>query len=121
MKEITKNVVEGEECTIIGHLLKCDNHLGRSLVIDLEAPKENQIRQVDHRTIQSIILRNVKFNLGKTSTLSSLPAPDYDHVSKWENSKLNIGNWLSDMQYFKLLSDSACNGDQYDFTKYCKS
>lgn len=48
-----------------GHLLECENNLGRSLIVDLNAPKANNIRSVDHRTIQFIIFKNVKYSLGK--------------------------------------------------------
>lgn len=75
--------------------------MGRSLVIDLEAPSFNNFRQVDHRTIQSIILKNVKYSLGKKSTLSSLVAPE----KKWDLSKLQVGDWFSENQFYKLTAD----------------
>ena len=59
---------------IIGYLVKNETHFGRSLICDLEKskPDKKAFAQVDHRTIQSIILRNVKYTLGKTSTLATL-------------------------------------------------
>lgn len=39
-----KGLVEGEPCTMICHLLKAENNLGRSLVIDLTAAGDNKIR-----------------------------------------------------------------------------
>jgi hypothetical protein len=65
LKKISKELIEGEVVEIIGHLLESDNNLGRSLIIDLNAPKTNNFRQVDHRTIDFIIYRNVKYTLGK--------------------------------------------------------
>lgn len=65
VKKLAKNFLEGEEVTITGHLIESENHLGRSLVIDLNAPLNNNFRQVDHRTIEWIIFRNVKYSLGK--------------------------------------------------------
>ena len=41
-------VVEGEIDTLIGHLVSHEQHLGRTLIIDLES---NGFKLVDHRTI----------------------------------------------------------------------
>ena len=51
IKSLSKGLIDGENTCIIGHLVNCDQHMGRSLVIDLEAPINNRFRQVDHRTI----------------------------------------------------------------------
>lgn len=51
IKELSKHLIEGESCEIVGHLIDSDNFLGRSMIIDLNAPANNNIRQVDHRTI----------------------------------------------------------------------
>lgn len=96
-------MLEGEQVELIGHLVKSEQHMGRSLVIDLEAPAPNNFRQVDHRTIQSIIWRNVKYSLGKKSTLSSIEGWKYSETEKWNGSKLKVGNWFSENQYYKLL------------------
>jgi hypothetical protein len=39
-----KGLVEGKPCTMICHLLKAENNLGRSLVVDLTAEGDNKIR-----------------------------------------------------------------------------
>ena len=52
----------------MGHLVDCDNNLGRSAIIDLNAPESNNFRQVDHRSIDYIIYKNVKYSLGKKPT-----------------------------------------------------
>ena len=65
MNQFAKSTTEGEDCELVCHLLESDNKLGRSLVIDLNAPAKNNFRQVDHRTISSIIYKNVKYELGK--------------------------------------------------------
>lgn len=75
--------------------------MGRSLVIDLDAPTSNNFRQVDHRTIKFIILKNVKYTLGKKSTLDSLVAP----TDKWDQSKLQVGDWFSENQFYKLTAE----------------
>lgn len=41
--------------------------MGRSTVIDLSAKTDRKFRQIDHRTIEEIILRNVKYTLKKAS------------------------------------------------------
>jgi hypothetical protein len=43
-----------------------DSNLGRSLVMDLNQPNNgNGLKYVDHRSIEYIILKNVKYSLGK--------------------------------------------------------
>lgn len=58
----------GESRTLRGLMLKVENGLGRSNVIDLDLPytdKANRMRQVDHRTLQSLIVDSVKYILKK--------------------------------------------------------
>ena len=83
---IAKELLQGEEVELIGHLVKSEQHMGRSLVIDLEAAAPNNFRQVDHRTIQSIIWRNVKYCLGTKSTLNTLEGWKYSETEKWDGS-----------------------------------
>ncbi len=62
LANISKQLMKGEERTLIGYLLELNNLRGRSLVIDMEIPPEqNRIRQVDHRTINWLILKNIKY------------------------------------------------------------
>lgn len=89
-------------CEIVGHLVKSEQLMGRSLVIDLNAPASQNFRQVDHRTIQSIVFKNVKYNLGKKSTLSTLEGWKYDDKVKWNVDKLKVGDWFSENQFYKL-------------------
>ena len=58
-------MLDGKLTTIISKLLKTEEKLGRSSIIDLTAPYGKGFRQVDHRTIQEIILKNVKYTLKK--------------------------------------------------------
>jgi len=55
-KKLAKELIEGDLHTLTGHLLKSENHLGRSLVIDLNQPYGQSFRQVDHRTLQELTL-----------------------------------------------------------------
>lgn len=64
MSLLAKSIIEGENRVIRCHLVKDQNCLGRSLVIDLEADSDkNRFRLIDHRTIESIIFKNVKYVL----------------------------------------------------------
>lgn len=60
------NKQEGKERTIRGRLLSSESLLGRSTVEDLDISlKENRIRQVDHRTINWLILDFIKYTVNK--------------------------------------------------------
>jgi hypothetical protein len=62
-KKILKEISADNDSTVItGHLISCENSLGRSVIVDLNAPANNNIRQVDHRTIEWIIYKNVKYS-----------------------------------------------------------
>lgn len=54
----------GEERILIGHLVSVEAHLGRTKVIDVQVAlgdKTEGIRLIDNRTIQWIVLDNVKY------------------------------------------------------------
>jgi hypothetical protein len=102
MKQITKNLIEGELVEITGHLLESENNLGRSLVVDLNAPKENNLRYVDHRTIEYIIFKNVKYSLGRKTETEELPIRHDKDLPRWDQSKLKVGDWFSQIQYYKV-------------------
>ena len=115
LNKISKQLLEGELAEIVGHLVENDCKMGRTLVIDLDAPQDSAFRQIDHRTIEFIILRNVKYTLGKKTTL----AANEDKIkqlsqeqAKWDLKSLQVGNWFSEMQYYQLLEKEASkNGD----------
>jgi len=46
-------------------MIEAETALGRSTVIDLQTNSPNKFRQVDHRRIIYVILRNVKYVLKK--------------------------------------------------------
>ena len=61
------------------------NNLGRSLVIDLKADKSDNFRQVDHRTIESIVFKNVLYVLKKGGkSFDDVDTRIPDGVSKWD-------------------------------------
>ena len=57
----------GEERQITARMINVENGFGRSNVIDLEIalndPKANAVRQIDHRTLNWIILKGVKYSV----------------------------------------------------------
>ena len=57
-KEIHK---KGENRTLIGYLVKMETGFGRSVVVDLEAEGSSNLKQVDHRTLNWMIYKNVKY------------------------------------------------------------
>ena len=61
-KNLAKDLLTGKETTIVGRLSNSDNKLGRSLVVDLSS---KGYRQVDHRTINWLIINNVKYSVKK--------------------------------------------------------
>lgn len=76
---------------MVAHLVDCDNNLGRSAVIDLNAPESNNFRQVDHRSIDYIIYKNVKYSLGKKpagQVNEEIPLKTDYKKPKWNSSKL---------------------------------
>lgn len=46
-----------------GRLLSSESILGRSTVEDLDKPDGDRVRLVDHRTLKSIVVDNIKFTL----------------------------------------------------------
>lgn len=56
---------DGTPRLLTGKLLDVENHMGRSNVHDLMIKSGNVLRQVDHRTLRSVILKGTKYNLKK--------------------------------------------------------
>lgn len=54
---------DGEVRTLRGRLLSSESILGRSIVEDLDQPDGKRIRLVDHRTLSSLVIDNIKFVL----------------------------------------------------------
>lgn len=72
MKKLIKDAFDGEERTLVGYLISTETGFGRSMVIDLEADTskstsewDSRIRQVDHRTLNWLISKNVKYTVKK--------------------------------------------------------
>ena len=57
--KLAKEIFLGKEKTIVGRLSKSENHLGRSLVLDLV--RGNSYALIDHRSINWLIVKNTKY------------------------------------------------------------
>ena len=62
-KKLAKEITTGKEVQMTCYIIKSENGLGRSTVIDLNAPYKMNFRQIDHRTVSSLILKNVKYTV----------------------------------------------------------
>jgi len=62
MKQIAKEILTCKETTIVGYFSKGMGKLGRSLIIVLET---KGFKNVDHRTIKCLIVKNVKYTVGR--------------------------------------------------------
>lgn len=103
-KKILKEISADNQSTVItGHLLKCENNLGRSVIVDLNAPANNNIRQVDHRTIEYIIYKNVKYSQGVRSTPEDLPLHQHSNERNFDASRIVPGNWVCEIAYYKVV------------------
>lgn len=111
LSKLVKQVVGGQECLMRCHLVKCENSLGRSTVIDLNIKGDNAFRQVDHRSIEYIILKNVKYVLRKGAKKASSDDDDMGGAKKdepkWDASKLAVNNLFSGTRYFRAVEKSG--------------
>lgn len=100
---MSKEIIEGAQCEITGHLVSNETLMGRSLMIDLNAPQGKGFRYIDHRTIQYIIFKNVKYSLGKRDAgIEELPLKRSRSDIHFDGQKLGIDNWFSSIQYFRV-------------------
>ena len=59
--KLMENLLKGEERTIRGKVVKVEPKLGRTQVIDQDIDGDHRERLVDHRTINWLIFKNVKY------------------------------------------------------------
>ena len=62
-RKVVTDAMKGEVRVLTGYLKDCEPFMGRSTVYDLNIPMGKNERQVDHRTLQELIIRNVKYVL----------------------------------------------------------
>ena len=84
------------------HLVKVENNLGRSTVIDLNAQSPSKFRQVDHRSIEWIIFKNVKYVLKKGAKKAEEEEKKKGEAPLWDPKKLAVGNWFSSTMYVDI-------------------
>lgn len=113
LSQLAKDVIEGEECTLVCHLVNAEASLGRSTVVDLTTDKANKFRQVDHRTINYIIYDNCKYILKKGAKAKREDDDDEDDYKKnkdkphWDFKKLSVGDTFSGTSYFHTKSEAG--------------
>lgn len=103
MSKLAKEIIAGQLCTLTCHLVQVENNLGRSLVIDLAS---KGFRQIDHRSIESIVFQNVKYLLKKGAKAEEMEKPARDEP-KWNSASLAVGNWFSGTSYFQAVDDKG--------------
>lgn len=103
--DLAKSILSGESRTLTGYMLEVENNLGRSRVIDLKVQGEDNERQVDHRTIESIIFKNKIFTLsrgGKSFNDIDTQVPKDEPL--WDPTKLAVGNIFYGTSYYQAIS-----------------
>ena len=108
---MAKTIVKGEVCSMICHMVEVENNLGRSLVIDLKADcKDNRFRQVDHRSIESIVFKNVKYVLKKGGkSFDEIDTRVAKDEPKWNAAQLNVGHMFSGTSYYETVAEMGGN------------
>ena len=107
ISKLAREIIEGRQVEKICHMIEVQNNLGRSLVIDLTANSENKFRQIDHRSIDFIIFRNVKYTLKKGAKSQDLDEKEDKNAPLWDKDSLSVGDWFSGTRYFKAISDNG--------------
>jgi uncharacterized Fe-S cluster protein YjdI len=103
--KISNNLLAGEERTIRANLKKNIIETGKSLVHDLEKDPWAKFEEVDHRSIQHIIYKNVKYSLGQKPKGAEVLEKPLSHNStpKFDINNLEVGDYLSSINYFRIL------------------
>jgi len=129
LSSLSKEISEGQRVTMICHLVEAHNNLGRSTVIDLSSDAPSKFRQVDHRSIEAIVLKNVKYTLKKGSKAKKENEDDEEEkkeakgAPKWDKRKLEVSNWFSGTKYYvvnEIKKDAvlcSCEGEQIEIDK----
>ena len=110
LNSFAKELASGKDHEMVCYLLKVENNLGRSLVIDLSSDSDNKFRQVDHRTIEHIIFKNTKY-VNKKGAKKGEVEPWKKGEPLWDTKKLAVGNWFSGTKYYKT-KNVDCPGDR---------
>lgn len=117
LNKLSKALIDGEECVMTCHLIEAESSLGRSTVIDLTTKSANKFRQVDHRTINYIIINNTKYVLKKGGGKKAADDSDDDmdggkkkkEEPKWNPKDLAVGNTFSGTSYYRATGTDGDN------------
>lgn len=63
LKKLTEQLIHGESRTLTGYLLHTEPKMGRSQVVDLTKSGPHNSRLVDHRTINWMIYKSIKYEV----------------------------------------------------------
>ena len=106
-KSFAKSLIQGEERTMTCRMVQVENDLGRSVVVDLKTDHEYKIRQIDHRTINWIIFKNVKYELKKSGgqNFAEIDTRIGKDNHKWDPATLRVGDLFSGTSYYQVESE----------------
>ena len=105
LADLVKNSLIGEYQEMVCHLVDYDSILCKSTVVDLNAMPGRNIRQIDHRSIDYIIFKGVKYTFGKrpdSHARLDLPIIKDKNKPTWDVSKLKVGDWFSSVNYYTV-------------------
>ena len=106
MRNLAKELTQGEDRTMTCHMVNVEDDLGRSKVVDLETDDAEKNRLVDHRTINYIIFKNVKYEYKEGGqNFSDIDTSIGKDCHKWDPTQLAIGDVFSGTNYYELVSD----------------
>ena len=85
--------------------------MGQSLVIDLKKDSDsNRYRLIDHRSIDFIIYKNVKYSLKKGGkSFSEIDTRIPQGSPAWDTSKLQIGDMFSKTSYYQTVKEDSAS------------
>ncbi len=63
LRKISSDISNGEARTLVGYLVSTEPKMGRSMVVDLTKPSGQNSRLVDHRTLNWMIFKGVKYEV----------------------------------------------------------
>lgn len=117
--QFAQQLLQGEQCAMTCHMVEVENDLGRSLVIDLTTDKENKFRQIDHRTIDSIIFKNVKYTVKKSGgrSFADIDTRIGKDEAKWDASQLKVGDMFSGTSYYETVTDMGDSNQVFCYEK----
>ena len=65
VKDVAKMLADGKETEMVCRIAGASHKLGRSSILDLSLKDGINFRQVDHRSLEELILHNTRYQLKK--------------------------------------------------------